>query len=325
MTDTPIKHSYTREDLWDLQPPEAVIQGLLNKREITLIHGKEGSFKSMLVMQLMDCLTRKVPLFGRFEVPEAKMVGVLATEVHPAGMGERLRRMYPSLEEVPANFCVMHEDLLKHWKRQSSLAAKCAIIAEWVRVKKLEVLIVDTMNDFFRGKSDPNSETVTGELLDTLRGMDLDNVILVRHDRKSGEKDNEVHSNELIRGASELREDPELILYLNRVDKRTNQVVFEVGKLRYGEPVDVMGLWFDAGNFRLTAVPPVVSLLSEGPRNRQEIIEAMHARFDVEQRRTDEMLCELRPFLRETQNGHHKGFELAREAAVDQAWAGWLS
>ena len=76
--------------------------------------------------------------------------------------------------------------------------------------------------------------------------------------------------------------------------------------MRYGSKPDPMTVWLDAGCFRLTPLPPVIAVLEPGPQPRQVILDRCKSRFNLGERKVDDMLTESRPFLRETQQGHQK-------------------
>jgi hypothetical protein len=91
----------------------------------------------------------------------------------------------------------------------------------------------------------------------------------------------------------------------------------EVGKLRNGTIPDPMELWFDAGRFRLTPIPPIVALLETGPLSREELIAQAQKRFNLKQRAVDEHRAELGSFLDETKDGHRKILSLNRDFRPD--------
>ena len=321
-TPEPLRHSYSALDLMDLQRPEAIIEGIFHRGDILLLHGTEECFKSVFVMQMAENLCTATPFLGDWTVPGAWRVGLLETEMHPASMGDRLTKMFPD-RATPANLTFMHDDLLKRWRR-CSLEGKFRVISEWVRVQSLDIVILDTVNDFFRGKEDPSSETVAGKFFDELRNLGLRGAICVRHDRKKNENDSDMHSNERIRGSAEFKEDPEVILYLDRVDRRTHEVFLDVGKLRYGRKPEGRHLWFDAARLRLTPLPPVVAMMCEGPKTRLQLVEGGKSRFDISQSRVDDMLKESSSWLIESMEGHNKMFKINPLTVGDATWAGWL-
>lgn len=317
--EAPINHSYSIHDLLAIESPEAIIEGLFHKSDIMLVHSVEESYKSIFVMQMAEALATARPLLGDWAIPTPWRIGLVETEMHPALMKDRLALMFPDHKDAPSNITFMHTDLLKKWRR-CMLENKFKIIEEWVRVQRIDILILDTVNDFFRGKDDPSSETVAGKFFDELRNLGLKGAVCVRHDRKTGEKDSQLHSNERIRGSAEFKEDPEVIIHLDRADKRTNEVRLDVGKLRYGRKPPIRSLWFDSGTMRLTGLPPVIALLVNGPQIRQFLIDAGKARFDLGQGKIDKMIKDLKGYLISDMDSHKKCFEINKLTAVDASW-----
>ena len=323
--DTQIQGAFSARDLIRLakeRPPTPIVDGLLNEGDILLIHGSEESYKSVFVVQLGESIAGGTPFLRRWQVIGARRVGIIETEMHPASMGERLGKMFLGTD-VPESLLFMNEERLQEWRR-GNMAEKFRIIKEWVDQNGIEVLMIDTANDFFRGTSDPSVEKDVGEFFDRLRGLRMKGTILVRHDRKRREIDDISHSNELIRGSAEWKEDPETIVHIKRLDKRTHEVEMEVGKLRYGRKPEPMKLWFDSDNFRLTPLPPVIALAEEGQITREAIID-QGQRFGLATRTLDSQIALNRQFLRETKKGHETVFEINREACAEADWAEYLS
>ncbi len=232
--------------------------------------------------------------------------------------------MFPN-GDPPAGITFLDEEALRNFRRQD-LQGKFRVIEQWVRDDGIEVLMIDTANDFFRGDENPSAETAVGGFFDQLRNLALPACILVRHDRKRRAEDEESgNSNERIRGSAEFKEDPEVILYLKRTDRRTNEVRFEVGKLRYGSRPEPLTLWFDAGCFRLTPLPPVIAVLESGSKSRQEIITDSHSRFDLEERKVDQMLDQQNHFLQREQVGHERRYQIDPDHCADAPWYPFLN
>jgi len=239
-------------------------------------------------------------------------------------LGKRLAAMFRPPAPPPENLLFMSPESMKLWRRQEP-GGKFDAIHRWIADHGIEVLMIDTANDFFRGNENPSDEGSVGAIFDRLRGLPVEARVVVRHDRKKKEIDAESHSNELIRGSAEWKEDPEAILYLGRRDKRTHEVRLDVGKLRYGTKPGPFELWFDAGTFRLTPLPPVIAVLEQGRRTRQEIIAECSRRFGIEERLASEMISTLRNVLREDRQGHSETFELDPERCAATEWAGFLT
>jgi hypothetical protein len=298
-------------------PPKPIVQGLLNEGETLLIHGTEESFKSFFVIELAKCISIGCPFLRAWPIPTPRRVGILETEMHPAGLGERLAKIFADVA-VPGEMLFFDPNLLDAW-RGMSLKGKFEALGNWVETARIQVLMVDTANDFFRGSDNPSDERVVGEFFDGMRNLPESLVarILVRHDRKKKEHDGGAHSNELIRGSARWKEDPEAIVYLKRVHKRTHEVYLEVGKLRYGAKPEPLQLWFDADRFRLVPLPPVIAALESGVGTREEIVTYCSRCFGVGTRTVDEMLHAESAYLNEGRERHKRTFEVDMERAKE--------
>jgi hypothetical protein len=303
------------------QPPQPIIEGLINTGDILLLHGTEESFKSVFVVQCAEAIASGRPFLRSWPVCGSRRVGIIETEMHPAGMGERLTKMFPN-GNAPEHIYFMGETLLKEWRREQ-MDGKFRLIDEWVRDEDIQVLMIDTANDFFRGLDSASEERVVGGFFDKLRDLHLQGRILVRHDRKRREIDDSSQSNEMIRGSSEWKEDPEAIIHLKRADKRTNAVDMEVGKLRYGVKPEPSQLWFDGGCFRLVPLPPVIAVLESGLKTREELISECK-RFGLSERAADDQVSLCRTYLREGKRGHQRTFEIDPSASKAAEWSGLI-
>lgn len=319
--------TYTAADLIRFakeNPPEPIIAGILNKGDILLVHGAEASFKTFFILELAFSLATGAPFLRQWPVTKPLKVGVVETEIHPGMLGQRLGRMVDG-HEVPEHLRFLNDDGLHQFRNHRGLGQKVGYLKQWVIEQSIEVLLIDTANDFFRQSDDPNAEKSVGEFFDQIRNLRLPAVGLVRHNKKK--RDNGFggdcdHDNDQIRGSAEWKEDPEAIISLRRKDRRTNEVEMDIGKLRYGQPPEKpIPLWLDADHFRLLPIPPVLAVLENGPCSRQELLEQCSRRFGMSARTVDEKIGEIKPYLRENQQGHQKIFDLDHEKLqMDGSW-----
>lgn len=306
-------------------PPQRIIAGLLNVGDILLLHGSEESFKSVFVLQIAESIATRHRLLNHWPIPKPYKVGVIETEIHEVMLGERLGKMFPG-GNPPENICFLAEEALRQWRKEN-MNGKFRFVQNWINEQGIEVLMLDIASDFFRGNDNPSEERSVGTFFDQLRNLKVKARVIVRHDRKRPQQQIEgtdSNPNEQIRGSGEWKEDPEVILYLDRLDRRTNKVTFEVGKLRYGQKPDPWMLWFDAGTFRLTALPPVVAVLGSDTRSRQEIISACEERFNLGERMVDRMLGDIGEYLEEAQAGHQKTFKVDPQRSLKAPWAAFF-
>lgn len=303
-------------------PPQPIIEGVLNKGDILLVHGPEESFKSVFILQVSECMATPEPLFNCFTVPHRKRVGVIETEIHEVMLGQRLGKMFPD-QHPPEDLCFLSANTMREWRRLN-MRSKFELIQRWTEQQRISVLMIDIATDFFRGEDNPSDERHAGEFFDHIRNLSLEGCILVRHDRKRRDSDQDSHPNEKIRGSAEWKEDPEAIIGLTREDKRTNKVTLELGKLRYGVKPDPIELWFDAGTFRLTPLPPVIAVLVAGLKTRTELVAEFETRFNVQERLADTLIGEQGQYLVSGQRGHDRTWELNRANVNDAPWARFL-
>lgn len=297
-------------------PRVPIIEGLLYETDLALLHAPEESFKSFFILQLAMNLASEEPFLRRWEIATPQRVGIVNTEMDAVGLGERLQKMAAAEVDRLGDLRFLDRNGLKEFRRCGGLGERVKFVRDWATEEKVEFLIIDTANDFFRGKENPNDETVVGRFFEGVRGMPCRGYLLVRHDHKPKMEDAQGSSNDRIRGSAEWKEDPELILNLQRQDKRTHEVLLEVGKQRYGRKAEPLTLWFDADAFRLTALPPVIHILEKGPQARQEVIEAARRRFSLGQRATDDQLAKYREFLSEDRVKHEKRFKIRWDAVT---------
>ena len=293
-------------------PPDPIIEGLIFKGDICLIHGQEASYKSIFVFQMADNIAGGTPLLRRFKVPRKRRVGVVETELHDAQLGERLAQMFTD-GKPPEGLRVFAA--MDHFRAAHSMDSRLKLMRHWIAQEGIEVLFLDIASDFFRGQNDnPSDERVVASFFEQLRDMGLTSAV-VRHDHKPRAEDyGDGNTNNRIRGSGEWKEDPEVIVGLSRNDRRTNQIELEVGKLRYGSRPEPMKPWFDAGPFRLTLLPAVIAALENGPLARRDLLAACEKRFGLSARKTDELIQQIKPFISEKQQRHEKLFELNAEA-----------
>jgi hypothetical protein len=305
-------------------PPQPIIEGLWNVGDVLVIHGPEESFKSVFVIQLGESIATRTPFLRNWSVPVARTIGVIETEIHESQLGVRLAKMFPSTMP-PDGMRFLGANGMKAWRRMLTFLQKFEYIQQWIMQEAIEVLLIDTANDFFRQNNNPSDETIVGGFFDRIRNLEIRASALVRHDRKKRpDIDDSGDSNESIRGSAEWKEDPELIISLKRKDRRTNQVDFEVGKFRYGSKPDHLSLWFDATSMRLIPLNPVIAVLETGPLARQEILAQCRTRFCLGDRKVDELLQEHRQFLNEIQQGHNKVFQIDQSRAKEADWFRFL-
>src|SRR5262249_18905328 len=156
----------------------------------------------------------------------------------------------------------------------------------------------------FRGKESANDEVSAGGFFDRLSEMPSPTKIFVRHNRKQRMEDSDIDAASKIRGSGQFADVPDLLLEIRRKDKRTHEAWLSLTKFRHGRKPDDLQIWFDAGQMRLIAVPPVICLLQHGPMSREDLLRALDKRFGLAQSAADAMIRDLGPFLSTTMQVH---------------------
>ena len=292
------------------------IEGLWQEGGIALVHSLEGEFKSILSYQIAEAVAAGSEFLRKWKVPRSQRVAILETEMDDLESGLRLGAMYRD-NKWPQTLEVSDHTLVDEFRKRLTLGERVACVDQWLREKRIEVLIWDTINSAL-AVGDPNSEHSVSKFFDAIAGLPAKNLLMVRHDVKPSRDAALRSSNQLVRGSNRLVEDSSLVIHLRRKDKASNKVSMEVGKLRNGPLPDPMELWFDAGTFRLTPLPPIIALLEKGPLSRQELLEQAQSRFNLKQRAVDEHRVELNSFLDETRSGHQRVISLNHGFVPDE-------
>jgi hypothetical protein len=299
-------------------PLKPVITGLLNESETAGLHGPPEAFKTMLLLQLADCVANG-ECFLSWPIPRRRTVYFFETEMSVPALGDRLAKMYKN-RPAPRNVHFATEPQLRTFRKAANLREKFHLLNEWVGETAAELLILDTCNPFFRGKESPNDETTTGAFFDLLDACPAKTNLFARHNHKRRMEDTDADGAAKIRGSGQFGDVPDLLIELRRADKRTDKAILDVTKFRHGTKPDQLTLWFDRGHFRLIAVPPVIHLLLTRPLSRGELLSQLERRFGIKQRSGDGMINEQRAFLRDGQIGHKRAFEIDWQEAKRSDW-----
>jgi hypothetical protein len=302
-------------------PPKPVITGLLNESEIAGLHGVPEVFKTTFCLQLAEALATGQPFLGVWQVPQPREVYFLETEMSIPALGSRLAKIYAAGRIPPTRLHFADTAQLRLFRRAAKLNDKFALLTDWVGEARADVVILDTCNPFFRGKESPNDETTAGSFFDLLEALPAPTKLFVRHNHKRKLEDADSDAAAKIRGSGQFSDVPDLLLELQRADKRTNEAVLSLSKFRHGSKPDDLTLWFDSGIFQLISIPPVVHILQTGPKSRAELLSSLETRFNLSQKSADTMISKLNPFLCHRMVGHSKFFEIDWEAAEGTDWA----
>lgn len=302
-------------------PAKPIMEGLFHECETAGLHGSQESFKTIWTLQLAESLATGNSFLGVWAVPKPVRVFFFETEMSVTSLGARLKKMFDG-RTPPPNVWFANEAQLKKFRRAANLELKFKLLNEWLREMAADVLIVDTCNPFFRGRESANDETVVGAFFDHMDALHVQSKLFVRHNHKPKADDVGTEAASRIRGSGQFADVPDLLFELRRCDKRLNSAELEVTKFRHGTKPENLKIWFDAEQFRLISIPPVVEVLRLGLQTREELLAALERRFGIGQRKGDDYINAERGWLREQKSGHKVIFEIDIEHARYAEWYG---
>jgi hypothetical protein len=265
--------------------PSTIVEGGTH-----IFHGKEESFKTMLVMQMLEVLN----IGGQFldwDLPGGVRVGFAELEMTEKIFRQRARSfMKPAKKK--ANILVLSADQRRKVLDGKSAEARVRLLVDWVRENGLDVLAVDSLAKLFPPDANIGSQPAVSDVFNQLQKLGCA-VILIAHPRKSsqGQPGAGTADNDEIAGSGRFAQDPDIVLKVHRPDKRAPKSVLSWGKNRLDFKPDDLEMFFDAVAFRLYPRHPFLHLL---PASREQLIEQGQARFGWKQRRVDEEIAEMK-------------------------------
>jgi hypothetical protein len=297
-------------------PVHWIIEGLWQEGGIAIIHSLEEEFKSVLAYQVAESVAAGTSLLRLWGVPKSRRTGFFETEMDDLEMGRRLGIIYPDAG-FPEQLVVSNEELQKELRKRTKINERFECLDRWIRSQQLEILVWDTINSVLAAGGDPNSERTGSAFFDIVAQLPLKGLLVVRHDVKPSRDSQLRGTNQLVRGSNRLVEEASLVVHLKRETKASHKVRLEVGKLRNAPKPEPIELWFDAGTFRLSAIPPVPVLLESGALTRQELNSRAESRFQLKERTVDKHRAQLSDHLLETMEGHQRVVALDYSANPD--------
>jgi hypothetical protein len=293
-----------------------LVEGLWQPNAIVALHSLEGEFKSILAYQTAEALATGQMLLKRWAVPEPIRVAVLQTEMPDNMVGDRLKAMYPD-GRIPQNLIVSNDALRINLLHKFLPNDKFQVIHNWLDREKADVFVWDTINSVLASFGNPNSEEATARFYNQLEQLPVAGTLVVRHDGKPSKDSQMRQGNQQIRGSNLHAEIASAVIQIKRPDRRSNEAVIDIGKLRHSSVPEPVGCWFDAGRMRLTSQsPPVVLLQEAGLLTREALNSSLSTRFGMERRSADKLLSQLKSanlIVAGTQ-GHERTWALARPA-----------
>jgi len=96
-----------------------IIEDLWQEGGIAVVHSLEGEFKSVLSYQIAEVVASGSSLLREWDVPRARKVGILETEMDDLEVGRRLGFMYPD-GNSPDTLEVSDNALLQEFRRSGA-------------------------------------------------------------------------------------------------------------------------------------------------------------------------------------------------------------
>jgi hypothetical protein len=232
-------------------------------------------------------------------------------------VGDRLKTMYPD-GKIPRNLIVSNDALRLSLLQKFLPHEKFQAIHKWLMEEEARVLVWDTINGALASFGNPNSEEATARFYADLERLPGSGKLVVRHDGKPSKDSQMRKSNQQIRGSNLHAEIASAVNKNTRPDRRTNQAVIDIGKLRHDVAPEPIECWFDAGKMRLTSQSPPLALLKEegGPLTREALHAALGSRFGIDGRSADSLVKRLgsAEMLLPGMRGHERTWALPQTA-----------
>ncbi len=297
-------------------PIHWIIPGVLLEGGVHVLHGREETFKTMLMLQMHEALAIGGTLLAQTVVGGLR-TGIVELETKPNLFGHRLDKFFRG--EVPP-IEVLPEDLRRAVLNGRQAKDRVEIIGNWAEELDLAVVSIDSAVKLFPANCDLSKPEQASEVFNQLQR--LPTLWLLAHDRKSlaGGEGRSVGNEEIV-GSGRFAQDPDVIHQMVRPDKRAPMVTFNWGKVRDGQKRDPLDLWFDKTEFRLYPIHPYIHLLRGGPKLEAEILAEAEAGYGWKTRRAREYIASLltltdaagAPAVTQTQDGHKKVLTMVAE------------
>ncbi len=176
---------YTVADLAVFPPVEWLVPGYLAARELTVLWGKGGTYKSFAALAWA----------ARLEEPVVYIAAEGASGIQArlwAWMKHHGRRDLPDLHVMPSNLNVHHKDEVTSWNEA---------VRDYLAERKPALVVVDTLARNFVGGSENNPQDM-GEFVDGLERVRREHeaaVVVIHHSTKEGDTE---RGTESLRNAS---------------------------------------------------------------------------------------------------------------------------
>jgi hypothetical protein len=274
---------------------------------VHILHGLEECFKTTLMLQMHEALTRGGEFLHR-RVDGGLRTGIAELEMKQRPFARRLKNFWP--ENQPE--IKLLPDKLRAQVLSGRLAKdRVGIIADWATSNNLDFVSIDSLSKLFPPGTDISRQDFASDVFSQIQK--LPTVMILVHDRKPPHdaKPAQNSGNAEIAGSGRMSQDPDAVFQMTREDKRAPVAVFSWGKARECDKSEPIELYFDKKDFRLVPDHPFLHLL---PRTQPELIVEAECRYGWKDRKANEYIAKLKelkhedgtPAIREEQFGHMK-------------------
>ena len=262
----------TFEDLKkiDIKSLDWIVENLIPEKSVVLLAGKRASFKTWLVLHLIDCICNQKNFLEKFPT---KKVGILLIDEEngPIILRERIEKLISRDANLP-NFYLTSFEGIKLDKHEW-LSKLQKFLVEHPEVK---LIIIDSFRRV-SGIDENQAEDVSWFLTNVIRPLTLNfgvSVILIHHMRKGLGK-NPVDEMDEIRGSSDLANYSDTILILERPKGSNDQIILRHVKSRRSielEPILIEIEWNAEDGIRFIAKGTAIEILNDVEKCRAQIL-----------------------------------------------------
>jgi hypothetical protein len=283
-------------------PHRWFVEDFILEEAIHVLHGLEESFKTMLMLQLHEALTKG----GQFLLREVKgglRTGIAELEMKMQLSGSRFRNFWPN-GDAPEIY-VLPESARRQVLTGNRALERIKVISEWAKDKELDFLSIDSLAKLFPPGDNPSRQDLASDVFSQIQL--LPTTLILAHDRKPSHDPKSLAStgNAEIVGSGRMSQEPDVVHQVIRGDKRAPVVKLDCGKMREGEKPEPLELYFDRVDFRLHPVHPFLHLL---PAIEPDLIREAERRYGWKERRSRDYIRLLKdlPGIEGEQDGANR-------------------
>ncbi len=301
-------------------PAVAIVENLVYRGDRIVIHGYEGTMKSLFGMALADAIARGTTFLGELKTSAPLRVGIIETEMRNPRLGERLKKLYPDRATRPKNLLFFSRQKLDEFRHCYKIEERLKIVRKWIEKEEIRIVIWDVISDLFCGGRSPDKEEDVTFVFDQLQLIpNVEAWVLFRHDSKPKASD-DANTNNRIRGSSEWKENPDTVVHLTS-NGRSGTVSVGIGKLRYGEKPASFEIRYDKTAGTVVPGNPILWLLAQlGSRSREELVKECIERYGTSDRTVARWLEMVKQYLSESHIGHQKIFDRDAQLHPELLW-----